>query len=151
MRNKFFAYLIAGIAAVLALGSCSSGVSYAELLRDERKATNKFLAYQHVLNEIPSDTIFETGPNAPYYRLDEDGNVWITGPDFENPDEDCRWIVCSYFPDEGKVYLLNLDYAHERKCVLQQFGDKDFVTLGPGEFRIIESVKLDPGEKLNEM
>ena len=79
------------------------------------------------------------------------GNVWITGPDFENPDEDCRWIVCSYFPDEGKVYLLNLDYAHERKCVLQQFGDKDFVTLGPGEFRIIESVKLDPGEKLNEM
>ena len=77
MRNKFFAYLIAGIAAVLALGSCSSGVSYAELLRDERKATNKFLAYQHVLNEIPSDTIFETGPNAPYYRLDEDGNVYM--------------------------------------------------------------------------
>ena len=79
------------------------------------------------------------------------GNVWITGPDFENPDEDCRWIVCSYFPDEGKVYLLNLDYERERTCVLQQFGDKDFVTLGPGEFRIIESVKLDPGEKLNEM
>ena len=77
------------------------------------------------------------------------GNVWITGPDFENPDEDCRWIVCSYFPDEGKVYLLNLDYGHERKCVLQQFGDKDFVTLQPGEFRIIDSVRLDPSEKLN--
>ena len=77
------------------------------------------------------------------------GNVWITGPDFENPDEDCRWIVCSYFPDEGKAYLLNLDYEHERKCVLQQFGDKDFVTLKPGEFRIVNSVKLDSGEKLN--
>ena len=77
------------------------------------------------------------------------GNVWITGPDFENPDEDCRWIVCSYFPDEGKIYLLNLDYEHERKCVLQQFGDKDFVTLKPGEFRIVNSVKLDSGEKLN--
>ena len=77
------------------------------------------------------------------------GNVFITGKDFENPDEDCGWILYSYFPDEGKVYLLNLDYAHERKCVLQQFGDKDFLTLEPGEFRIVESVKLDPDEKLN--
>jgi len=77
------------------------------------------------------------------------GNVFITGPDFENPDEDCNWILCSYFPDEGKVYLLNLDYENERKCVLQQFGDKDFLTLKPAEFRIVDSVKLDPSEKLN--
>ncbi len=78
------------------------------------------------------------------------GNVYITGDDFENPDEDCGWIVYSYFPDEGKVYLLNLDYKNERKCVLQQFGDKDFLTLKPGEFRIIDSVKLEPHEKLNK-
>ena len=77
MKNKIAAYLVAGIVAVLALGSCSSGVSYAELLRDERKATNKFLAHQRVENEIPADTIFETGPAAPYYRLDEDGNVYM--------------------------------------------------------------------------
>ena len=77
------------------------------------------------------------------------GHVYITGPDCENPDEDCGWIVCSYFPDEGKVYLLNLDYEHERKCVLQQFGDKDFITLKGGEFRIIDSVALDADEKLN--
>ncbi|MBR4938891.1 MAG: hypothetical protein IKZ22_08460, partial [Kiritimatiellae bacterium] len=78
------------------------------------------------------------------------GNVYITGEDFENPDEDCGWILYSYFPDEGKVYLLNLDYGRERKCVLQQFGDKDFITLKPGELRIVESVKLDADEKLNE-
>ncbi|MBQ1345255.1 MAG: hypothetical protein IIY62_02735 [Kiritimatiellae bacterium] len=77
------------------------------------------------------------------------GNVWITGRDFENPDEDCGWILYSYFPDEGKVYLLNLDYAKARSCVLQQFGDKDFLTLEPGEFRIVDSVRLDPDEKLN--
>ena len=77
------------------------------------------------------------------------GNVWITGRDFENPDEDCGWILYSYFPDEGKVYLLNLDYAQARSCVLQQFGDKDFLTLAPGEFRIVDSVRLDPDEKLN--
>ena len=62
---------------------------------------------------------------------------------------DCGWILYSYFQDEGKVYVLNLDYARERKCVLQQFGDKDFITLKPGEFRIIGSVKLDTEEKLN--
>ena len=77
------------------------------------------------------------------------GNVFITGPDFEDPDENCGWILYSYFPDEGKIYMLNLDYEHERKCVLQQFGDKDFVTLKPGEFRIIDSVKLEADEKLN--
>lgn len=77
------------------------------------------------------------------------GNVFVTGQDFVNPDEDCGWIVHSYFPDEGKVYLLNLDYENERACVLQQFGDKDFITLEPGEFRIVDSVRLDPEEKLN--
>ena len=77
------------------------------------------------------------------------GNVYITGPDFENPDEDCNWIVCSYFPDAGKICLLNLDYERERKCVLQPFGDKEFVTLAPGEFRILDSVRLRPDEKLN--
>lgn len=77
------------------------------------------------------------------------GNVFITGPDCEDPDEDCRWILFSYFPDEGKVYLLNLDYERERRCVLQQFGDKDFIALAPGELRIVESVRLDADEKLN--
>ena len=77
------------------------------------------------------------------------GHVFITGPDFENPDEDCNYIICSYFPDEGKVYLFNLDYKNERKCILQQFGDKDFITLAPAEFRIIDSVVLEPHEKLN--
>ena len=77
------------------------------------------------------------------------GNVWITGRDFENPDEDCRWVVYSYFPDAGKIFLLNLDYERRRNFVLHQFGDKDFVTLDPGEFRIVDSVKLRPEEKLN--
>ena len=77
-------------------------------------------------------------------------NVYITGYDFENPDAECDWVVCSYFPDEGKIYLLNLDYERPHKFVLHHFGEKDFVTLEPGEFRIMDSVKLDPDEKLND-
>ena len=77
------------------------------------------------------------------------GNTWITGPDFENPDEDCRWIVESYFPDAGKVCFLNLDYEHERTCVLHWFGEKDFITLKPGEFRQMDAPVLEAHEKLN--
>ena len=74
------------------------------------------------------------------------GNVWITGPDFERPDEDCGYLAYSYFPDSGRIFLLNLDYEHERKCVLHWFGEKDFLTLKPAEFRIIEAPKLDNTE-----
>ena len=77
------------------------------------------------------------------------GNVWITGPDFERPDADCGYIAYSYFPSAGKIFLLNLDYEHERKCVMHWFGEKDFLTLKPAEFRVIDAPKLDPGEQLN--
>ena len=78
------------------------------------------------------------------------GHAWITGPDFENPDEDCKWIVFSYFPDAGKVCFLNLDYDNPRKCVLHYFGDKKFITLQPGEFLQIDAPVLYPHEKYNQ-
>ena len=74
-------YLAAAAAVVLALGatSCKDSKSYAQLLEIETKAVNQFLADQRVDNTIPTDTnfVFETGENAPYYRLDEDGNLYM--------------------------------------------------------------------------
>lgn len=78
------------------------------------------------------------------------GHAWITGPDFETPDEDCKWMVWSYFPDAGKICFLNLDYERERKCVLHYFGDKKFISLQPGELLQINAPKLFPHEKYNE-
>ncbi len=77
------------------------------------------------------------------------GNVYITGPDFENPDAECDYIAYSYFPDAGRICLLNLDYEKPHGFVLHQFGDKERLTLGPGEFRLLDSVRLEPAEKLN--
>lgn len=57
--------------------SCSSRKSYAQLLNDEDHAVNAFLANHRVINEIPADTVFETGENAPYYRIDEEGNLYM--------------------------------------------------------------------------
>lgn len=77
------------------------------------------------------------------------GHVWITGADMENPDADCEYIAYSYFPDAGKICLFNIDFRNTRKFVLHHFGTMDSFELGPSEFKIIDSVKLKPSEKLN--
>lgn len=63
--------------ACLMLASCSDTVSYSELLRNEQKVSNWFLAQHRVCNELPADSVFEVGPNAPYYRLDDDGYIYM--------------------------------------------------------------------------
>lgn len=77
--HKFIRYIaFAAVAIACAtLGACDNTKSYAELLDDENHYVNMFLAGQRVVPDVPKDTIFEVGPNAPYYRLDEDGNLYM--------------------------------------------------------------------------
>ena len=77
MNLKLKMLLLSLVAVTIGATSCSNNKSYAEQLADERVAVNLFLAGQRVVNDIPADTIFETGSNAPYYRIDEDGNVYM--------------------------------------------------------------------------
>lgn len=76
MKLKLFTMLM-GCLALLPLTSCDDDASYADLLRDERRATNDFLSNYRIVNEIPADTVFETGENAPFYRIEADGNVYM--------------------------------------------------------------------------
>ena len=62
---------------IMITSSCGDDVSYSDRLNTERHATNAFLANNRVVTEIPADTVFETGINAPYYRIDPDGNVYM--------------------------------------------------------------------------
>lgn len=65
------------LVAVAYLSSCSDSKSYAEYLSDEKKSCNAYLATQRVINDIPADSIFEYGTDAPYYRMTEDGDVYM--------------------------------------------------------------------------
>ena len=78
------------------------------------------------------------------------GHVWITGQDFAAPDPDCEYIAYSYFPDAGKICFQNIDFRNPRRCVLHQFGDVEPIELEPTEFRILDTVILKPGEKVNQ-
>lgn len=74
---RFMLPAIAALAFAATVSSCSDSKTYAELLQDENHYVNAFLADQRVINVIPADKKFETGPDAPYYRLDDDGNLYM--------------------------------------------------------------------------
>lgn len=59
------------------LSSCNDGKTYAQLLNEENHYVNNFLADRRVVGELPADTVFETGPDAPFYRLNEDGSLYM--------------------------------------------------------------------------
>lgn len=69
--------IFAAIAAIVTFSACSEGKSYAELLNEEDMYVNNFLADQTVELEIPADTVFICGKDAPYYRIDEDGMLYM--------------------------------------------------------------------------
>ena len=57
--------------------SCNDGKSYSDLLEEEEKAVNWYLAQNRVVPYVPADSVFETGPDAPYYRMNSDGTVYM--------------------------------------------------------------------------
>lgn len=75
--KKISPYLFVAFMALLSLASCSKGESYSDRLNAERKACNTYLAGHQVINEIPSDTVFITGKDAPFYRIEKDGQVYM--------------------------------------------------------------------------
>ena len=74
--SKIAFFVVAAI-AVISMQSCEKTRSYSELLNDENMAVNRFLADQWVIATIPADSVFEVGPEAPYYQLDADGNIYM--------------------------------------------------------------------------
>lgn len=77
MANKIKVVVLIALSTMIMTSSCSKTESYSDLLKKEQKVSNWFLAQHRVCNEIPADSIFEMGENAPYYRMDDDGYVYM--------------------------------------------------------------------------
>lgn len=80
--NIFCSVVLIAIAA----GACSKSESYVNLLKQEEKATNWFLAQHQVEVEIPADNNFISGEDAPFYKMDDDGFVYMQVVRPGNPD-----------------------------------------------------------------
>lgn len=86
MRKKPIIPIMAFFAAIASMTSCNDGKTYAELLQSEDHYVNNFLADQIVINYIPEDSVFVSGKDAPFYRIDEEGNLYMQVVDPGTPD-----------------------------------------------------------------
>lgn len=77
MKNIIYRSLFVGLIALMTLSACNNDQSYADRLNDERNSVNAYLANHRVCMKVPEDTVFEVGENAPFYRLDPDGNIYM--------------------------------------------------------------------------
>ena len=77
MKLSKVIYAMFAFGALVLATACDDNESYADLLAKQDQYVNNFLADQLVELDIPADTVFITGPNAPYYRLDSDGTMYM--------------------------------------------------------------------------
>lgn len=83
--------------AFIGLASCSETISYSELLDDEEEATNWFLSNQKIITTIPTDSVFEYGKDAPFYRMDEDGYIYMQVINPGSKDNKAKFDELIYF------------------------------------------------------
>lgn len=135
MRKKFTINIITAIAFVSLFGaaSCSDSESYSDLLRKEEKAVNWYLAGKNISLELPEDpkqmkTVESMGEDAPYYKLDPDGYIYMQ-------------VVKANFNDmveEGDLVYFrfnrqNISYLYEGVDAPIS-GNGDFLSNGPTSF-----------------
>lgn len=114
---------------LISTASCSKTESYADLLREEEKAANWYLATQKVENAIPADSVsFITGPDAPFYKLDNEGYVYM---------QVVKMDTSEMVEDGDLVYFRfmrqNLKYLYEG-VPTEPSGNSDYLSYGPASF-----------------
>lgn len=118
--------------ATLALTSCNDGKTYAELLDSEDQYVNNYLADQIVINGIPADTVFITGEDAPFYRLDDEGDLYMQVIDAGTKGNKAKADELIYF----RYTRYNLAYYdHESRELRYGGGNEDDMSSSPTSFR----------------
>lgn len=105
---KILGNIIVALTLLSFATSCDDTKSYSELLQDEEHACNWYLAQHSVITEIPEDTVFITGQDAPYYKMDKAGSVYMK----VIKEGDGPWVE-----DNERVYFsfmrMSINYAYE--------------------------------------
>lgn len=122
--KKYYIPLIISAIFILISG-CSKTQSYSELLRDEEHAVNWYLANYNVALELPEDikdviTYNEKGEDAPFYKLDEDGYVYMQ-------------VVRANFDDmvsEGDLVY----FRFQRESILDLYNDIEGESTGNSDY-----------------
>jgi len=128
---KNLSVLFAMLASVL-LASCEDGKSYSDLLDEEENSINWYLSQNKVEGNIPEDGNFIVGEDAPFYKMNSDGTVYmrvINRGDMNNR------------PIEGQtVYLRFMRYDIKsmwRGENLGGIGNADDMGLGNGSMSLV--------------
>ena len=80
--------MLLGLIALSFLTACNDDQSYADRLNEERNAVNAYLANHRVVMSVPEDSVFDVGADAPFYRLDADGHIFMQVLDPGDPKND---------------------------------------------------------------
>lgn len=95
--NNLINILIVMAGCSLFLSSCDDTKTYSELLRDEEKATNWYMANQKIELNVPEDSVLLYGEDAPYYKMDDDGYLYMKVLNPGNPEKKPRYGELVYF------------------------------------------------------
>jgi len=127
--KKIFAVTVVALILCAIASGCDDGKSYAEMLDTENHSVNRFLADQIVEAKIPVDSVFEVGPDAPYYQIDDEGAIFM------------QVINVGNLPKPEKGQLV---YFRFRRAQLNEYqsgkdlvwsGNADDLTMGNTSFR----------------
>ena len=126
MKIRTANLLYATLVSILMMAAgCSKSQSYSELLRDEERAVNWYLAGYNVALDLPEDpkeivTCATMGEKAPFYKLDEDGYVYMQ-------------VVSANFLDmvsEGDLVY----FRFSRESILDMYNDIETAPGGNSEY-----------------
>lgn len=107
--TKYILTIAAALSLSMTFASCEEGKSYSDLLREEEKATNWYMANQKIELELPEDNNFITGTDAPFYKLDEDGYIYMQVVNAGDPDMKAEKGDAVYF----RFVRQNLKYMYQ--------------------------------------
>lgn len=128
MKKSNLAHILFFVVAAIVATACEDTTSYAELLEEQDKYVNNFLADQQVILEVPEDNAFITGPDAPYYAIDEDHRLYMQVLDAGTKD--------NMVSDDEQIYFRYTRYALASYSNGKlPTGSGNNITLSPAWFR----------------